>query len=188
MDLFSRTAAAGLYDLRPGTLLFCELSAYEAALSLCGQALRSLETAALPERANRARLDRIAALCGYAVPDNMELSALRAAAAALLRGPGSSSSGLERYFRALGAEITLAERPESRSVTVGGELSGGFFTGAGELLRRIASLLPVGVTAVDDLGSLTWDRIDGSGLTAAGLDESGLTWGRIDAGGPLPDG
>ena len=83
MGLFSRTAAAGLYDLRPGAPVFRELSAYEAALALLSPALERCEAPFFSPRADRAQLERLCALCGFHVPAGMELPSLREAAAAL---------------------------------------------------------------------------------------------------------
>ena len=44
----------------------------------------------------------------------------------------------------------------------------------------------MGVGAADNFGSLSWERLDASGLTAAQLDEKDLAWAEIDAG-QLPE-
>lgn len=88
MGLFPRTAATGLYDLRPGGSVFRELSAYEAAFALLSSALERCEASFFSPRADRAQLERLCILCGFRVPAGMELSTLREASAALARAHG----------------------------------------------------------------------------------------------------
>lgn len=182
MGLFSRTAAAGLYDLRPGAPVFRELSAYEAALALLSPALERCEAPFFSPRAGRAQLERLCALCGFRVPAGMELPALREAAAALSRGPGHTIGVLESYLRALGADLSLREQAGRNRVLAEGAGAGGLFSDNAALLRSLETLLPVGVGAADNLGGLSWERLDASGLTAAQLDEKDLAWAEIDAG------
>lgn len=186
MGLFPRTAATGLYDLRPGTSVFCELSAYEAAFALLSPALERCEAPFFSPRAGRAQLERLCALCGFRAPAGMELSALRKAAAALARGPGHTAGALESHFCALGADLSLREQPGQSRVFAEGAGAGGLFPDNAALLRGLAALLPVGIGAADNLGSLSWERLEASGLTAAQLDEKDLAWAQIDAG-QLPE-
>ena len=186
MGLFPRTAATGLYDLRPGGSVFRELSAYEAAFALLSSALERCEASFFSPRADRAQLERLCILCGFRVPAGMELSTLREASAALARGPGCTPGALESHFRALGADLSLREHGGQNRVLAEGLGAGGLIPDNAALLRLLAALLPVSVGAADNFGSLSWERLDASGLTAAQLDEKDLAWAEIDAG-QLPE-
>lgn len=186
MGLFPRTAATGLYDLRPGGSVFRELSAYEAAFALLSPALERCEVSFFSPRADRAQLERLCALCGFRVPAGH--GAFRAAGGFRRAGarPGCTPGALESHFRALGADLSLREQDGQNRVLAEGLGAGGLILDNAALLRLLAALLPVGVGAADNFGSLSWERLDASGLTAAQLDEKDLAWAEIDAG-QLPE-
>lgn len=185
MDLFTRTAATGLYSLAPGSAVFRELTAYEAAFDLLSPALARCEAPFFSPDAGRAQLERLCTLCGFQVPPETPLSNLREAAAALLRGPGYTVSALETHLCALGAEISLSEGEPFR-VFAEGAGADGLFRDNASLLAYLQALMPVGTGVADNLGRLSWERLDMAGLTASEFDKKDLTWTAIDAG-ELPE-
>ncbi|MCI8493178.1 hypothetical protein AALA99_09695 [Anaerotruncus colihominis] len=187
-NLYARTAAAGIYDLRPGTAVSNELAALDAGLSWARTFLSEMTAALYPLSAPYEMLKAWCALYGYAVPSGLDGTALRRAAAALTRPPGCSRAALEAYFRALGCAVRLTEQTAQRRVLVGGETFGGLFEDSDALMRALRRLLPVGVTAALDIGELTWALLDAMELDAAAIDARGLTWSEFDAAGhPAPE-
>lgn len=186
-SLYARTAAAGIYDLRPGTSVSNELAALDAGLSRARELLSDITDALYPLSAPYEMLKAWCALHGYGVPSGLDGTLLRRAAAALAHPPGCSHAALEAYFRMLGCAVRLTEQPAQCRVLVGGETSGGLFEDSGALMRALRRLLPVGVTAALDIGELTWALLDAMELDAAAIDARGLTWSEFDAAGhPAP--
>ena len=57
MSLLSQTAALGIYDLRPGSMIRCEIESYQAALDLLPPLLASVSS--LPDRMSSEQLGKI---------------------------------------------------------------------------------------------------------------------------------
>lgn len=96
--------------------------------------------------------------------------------------PGRSNPTFARSART----SPCANQDGQNRVLAEGLGAGGLILDNAALLRLLAALLPVGVGAADNFGSLSWERLDASGLTAAQLDEKDLAWAEIDAG-QLPE-
>lgn len=186
-SLYARTAAAGIYDLRPGTSVSNELAALDAGLSQARALLSDIKAVLWPLSASRETLNAWCALHGYGVPSDLDGTLLRRAAEALTCPPGCSRAALEAYFRTLGCAVRLTEQPAQRRVLVGGETFGGLFEDSDALMHALRRLLPVDVTAALDIGELTWALLDAMELDAASIDARGLTWSEFDAAGhPAP--
>ena len=118
-SLYARTAAAGIYDLRPGTSVSNELAALDAGLSRARELLSDITDALYPLSAPYEMLKAWCALHGYGVPSGLDGTLLRRAAAALAHPPGCSRAALEAYFRMLGCAVRLTEQPAQCRVLVG---------------------------------------------------------------------
>ena len=70
MSLLSQTAALGIYDLRPGSMIRCEIESYQAALDLLPPLLPSVSS--LPDRMSSEQLGRWCALYGFTPPGGMK--------------------------------------------------------------------------------------------------------------------
>ncbi|MEM1484362.1 hypothetical protein V6615_05715 [Oscillospiraceae bacterium PP1C4] len=186
MDLFAQTAAAGLYDLREGSMVTCELKACQAGLDLLEKQLAPLENASVVSTMSTAQLTQICDLFGFAVSPEITAAALRGYVEILLRGCGKcTTAAIQTYLRGLGAQITLIEQPEKRRLLVGGTQLSGLCASSEVLHRILCALLPVGVESVLSLGSLSWEMLDAGDLSTAALDKKDFTWEWFDLNGHL---
>ncbi|WP_346990864.1 hypothetical protein, partial [Anaerotruncus colihominis] len=71
-SLYARTAAAGIYDLRPGTSVSNELAALDAGLSRARELLSDITDALYPLSAPYEMLKAWCALHGYGVPSGLD--------------------------------------------------------------------------------------------------------------------
>ena len=93
-SLYARTAAAGIYDLRPGTSVSNELAALDAGLSQARELLSDITDALYPLSAPYEMLKAWCALHGYGVPSGLDGALLGRADAARAHPPGCSRAPL----------------------------------------------------------------------------------------------
>ena len=183
MNLFSRTAALGLYQLRPGSVVWMELTVYQEALEPLLRRLDALERAPDPERAEPTALRRLCALCGLPAPEGLPEETLRRAAPALLRGAACTLEGLSAYLDALGVTAQCTDDPERRRVTAVVQEPAGLCPDVESLQRALERFLPAGTALFLDVGTLTWSLFEGAELTAGTLDALDFTWNWFDLHG-----
>lgn len=172
MSLLSETAALGIYDLRPGSMIRCEIDAYQAALDLLPPQLVSVSS--LPDRMPPERLAEWCALYGFASTEGMKEEEVRQALAQLIRGCGWTVPEVEAFLNRLGAAVSIEEQPGR--LMVRGDFSPCFFPDVETLLRMIDRLAPAGLEIANDLYGLSWDALDRKEYTAQMLDDRDMTW------------
>ena len=154
MSLLSQTAALGIYDLRPGSMIRCEIESYQAALDLLPPLLASVSS--LPDRMSSEQLGRWCALYGFTPPEGMKEDAVRRALAECIRGCGWTVPEIEDFLERLGAVVSIEE--QTGRLMVRGDFSPGFFSDVETLLRTIGQLAPAGLEIANDLYGLSWDQ------------------------------
>ncbi len=172
MSLLSQTAALGIYDLRPGSMIRCEIESYQAALDLLPPLLASVSS--LPDRMPPEQLAEWCALYGFTCPDGMDEEEVRQALAQLVRGCGWTVPEVEAFLNRLGAVVSIEE--QSGRLMVRGDFSPGFFPDVETLLHMIGQLVPAGLEIANDLYGLSWDALDRKDYTAQMLDARDMTW------------
>lgn len=189
MSLFKRTAAFGLYDLSPSSLVFCELSAMQAGLALLEQSLEQVEDALSLSSMRRDQLEALCTLHGASAPAGLETKQLREYCAVLRSGCADSSlQEIQKYLHALGAQVQLVEQPEQRRVLLTGKLGNGLYRMPQALQQALQDLLPAQLDSALATGELTWEGIELANLNMQALDEIDLTWEQWDTfSGPLPE-
>lgn len=172
MSLLSQTAALGIYDLRPGSMIRCEIESYQAALDLLPPLLASVSS--LPDRMSSEQLGRWCALYGFTPPEGMKEDAVRRVLAECIRGCGWTVPEIEDFLERLGAVVSIEE--QTGRLMVRGDFSPGFFPDVETLLRTIGQLAPAGLEIANDLYGLSWDALDRKDYTAQMLDDRDMTW------------
>lgn len=184
MKLLERTASLELYNLREGSMVFCELAAYQSALDLLEDRLCMLEDGISVARMRREQLERYCRMRGLSVPQEMGEAGLRQYASAAIQGClGWTVAEMESYLCSLGALVTLVEQAEQKQVLVGGTALGGLCATSEEVQRVLDRLLPPGVEVAISLGTLTWALLDAAELSAQTLDQKDFTWAWFDLKG-----
>ncbi len=172
MSLLSETAALGIYDLRAGSMIRCEIETYQAALDLLAPQIASVSS--LPGRMPPELLGQWCALYGIVPPEGMEEGEVRRALIESIRGCGWTVPEIEGFLRRLGAAVSIEEQPGR--LMVRGDFSPCFFPDVETLLHTIEQFVPAGLEVANDLYGLSWDALDRKAYTAQMLDDRDMTW------------
>lgn len=183
MGLFGATAATGLYRLKKGDAVVQELLALQVGLDLLAKRISYLERAPFPDRMDRPQLEQMCRQYGVSAPKDAKDAVLREALKALAAPCGCGLGGIEAFFKKMGCEIQLEERP-SRCIAVKGAV-GGLFRDSKALCDMLAKLLPPDVAVAEELGVLTWDMFDEFDFSFDRLDTRDFTWTWLETSGHL---
>lgn len=181
----SALAPMRLYDLSEGSLISCELEAYQAGFDLVEEKLGALWRDAFVQTCGEAALARWEQLLrlprrsGASLESRREIILYKLAVA-----PGDYTlEGMGRSVRAAGLEAEILEDPPLGALTLTGASSMGGFDSLDQLKRHVYAMLPAHLEAQFDVGSLTWLLFDLKDLTCQHLDSLDFTWQWFDLNG-----
>ncbi len=174
-----------LYDLSEGSLIWCELAAYEAGFSVIREKLEKLwadsfiQTCTQERLAQWERLLRLPSRSSASLENRREIVGYKLAVA-----PGDYYlEGMTRSIRAAGLDAQIVEDPPMGPLTLTGASSAGGFDSLDQMKRHVYAMLPAHLEVILDIGSLTWLLFDLKNLSFSHLDSLDFTWEWFDLHG-----
>lgn len=184
-ELFAQMARTGLYDLSPESNIYWELTAYGHGLALAYAQIADIRQTAQTEKLERDKLCRMLAAFGFTAPAQTSESQLVRYLRTLLAPRGYTIKELRDHLAGLDTDVTLAEHPEIRRITVQVQSLGPLFAGPEELAAYLESLLPPDIRCGVEFDAVSWNELDRYDSTAANWDQKEFCWAQFDLYGKL---
>lgn len=184
-QIYKTLSALRIYRLQEGSLIDCELAAYDAAFAVLENKLEQALAQAAVQTATGDALARYEQLVGLTPRYSLDNETRRSL---VLYRLGSAPfdfnrEGMLNSIRAVGMEAELIEDFTGESLTVRYGKVVDQTLDLDNIKANIRTVLPAHLEAKFDLGHLTWDMFDAAGHTWDELDAIGFTWTEFDLNG-----
>lgn len=175
----------GLYRLENGSLVDRELAAYEAAFAVAEELLAEIRRQAFVQTAEGEALSRHEKLVGLAPRPELDdetrrtLVLYRLGVAPL----DFTLEGMRGSIRAAGMEAELDEDFSGEALTVRCAEMIDPSLDLDRLKAGVQTVLPAHLLTEFDIGNLTWDMLEATGVEWDGWDREDMTWNEFDING-----
>lgn len=170
----------GVYRIKNEGLLFAELSAYAAALSLLDEKMSGLEREAFISTAEDEGLSKRERLFtnekqSVSLLDRRHMLLYRAA----VKRSDFTVSALEKALTAAGMRAAVYENPGGTVAIHCIELIGRYDEATAK--KAAEEFLPAHLNFVFDFRRMKWSDVEAQSLTFSQMDQKDMTWAQIDA-------